>query len=690
MEFKEFKTLMQNHVEEMVKDVDHLFEVNVDKDELWNLYLDSFPEGTNPVYRERREYDDSACRHFVRNFGGVVKIKNNQITTIWDFTANRAEFQSLDNTKFQTVNTKLSKFLKEATIADVYVTKISKIGTDFNYEEINGQVNRWDHLYIELPKKFVVDGYKSEATIKGDYRSTKDVFKRSLQELTQESVKTVLELIAQNSLYKGKEWESILKSFLQYKINFDKLETEKEKDLFAWENSVIAGSVVGRIRNHSMGTLLIDISEGIELDKAVRSYEKIVAPLNYKRPQAIFTQKMLDEAKKKIENLGYLPSLKRRHAVLDDITVNNILFSNKDSAKRIAGTDDLFESMSKSIPVNAKKFSKIEEINVEDFISKVLPLATEVELLLENKHTPNMVSLIAPVDKTAPSMFKWDNAFSWAYSGNITDSSLKENVKSAGGNVDGVMRFSIQWNDGKEYNGNDLDAHCVEPNGNRIYYGGSHSTRTKGRLDIDIRNPKQDQPAVENIFWKDKNNLIEGNYQFLVHNYMHRGGRDGFKAEIEIDGEIYSFEYNKDIKQDEKVIVAEVNYTKENGFKLIEKLTSSLSSKNVWGVDTNQFVPVSVVMYSPNYWDEQKGIGNCHVFFMLKDCVNTEKPNGFYNEFLNQELNEHRKVMEALGSKTAVETVDDQLSGVGFSSTKRNEATVKVKGQTERVLKVLF
>lgn len=681
MEFKEFKRLFQENFKQMSQNANHLFEVNLDKDEMWNLYLDSFPAGTNEIFRERREYDCSCCRHFIKNIGNAVVIKGNEIKTIWDFET--------DNATFQPVINALSEYIKSKIVSDVWVSKFKKIGIDKNFEQsTNGKINEWHHFYLELPDKFVDKTNRSEGDIKGSFRDTRNVFKRSLDEITEGSLLTVLELISQNSLYKGEEWKGVLNEFLKYKKQYDKLHTTEEKDNYTWEQSVKVGGSIGRIRNHSIGTLLINISEGMDLDTAVKKYEVIVAPANYKRPKAIFTKKMLEDAKKTIEELGYLDSLNRRFATLDDITVNNILFSNKDSAKRIGGAD-IFEEMSSTIPINPKKFSKVEEVSVDNFINNILPTAKELEVFLENKHSSNMVSLIAPENKNSKTMFKWDNNFSWAYSGNITDSSMKERVKSAGGNVEGVLRFSIQWNDNK-YDGNDLDAHCIEPNRNLIYYGNKNNINTTGQLDVDIIHPTKNEPAVENITWTDRNKMLEGTYKFLVHNYTHRGGREGFKAEVEFEGQVYSFEYAKELKQGEKVQVAEVTFSRSKGFAIKEKLPSNVSSKEIWGLKTNQFVPVSVVCYSPNYWNEQQGIGHKHYMFMLKDCINPESPNGFYNEFLKESLIKHKRVFEALGSKMRVKDVEDQLSGVGFSSTKRNELLVKVKGQSERVVKVKF
>lgn len=688
--FKDFVKAIQKNLQQMSKDSSRLFTVNVDTEELYNLYLDSFPAGTNEIYRERREYDCSCCRHFIRDVGNVVSIKNGELHTIWGINP-------VSDDKYNVVAAALDTYVKQKAVLGVFLKKEKRIGTPENREMLpTGKINKYEHFFVDLPEICIFKECYGH-TLEGDlsqFRDIRNVFKRSLDEISKEAVDTVLELIAQNSLYKGAEWKKQLAEFKNYQKEYGKL-TDEQKELWIWEKSIAAGAVIGKIRNHSIGTLLVNISEGMDLDLAVRKYEQIVAPVNYKRPKAIFTKKMLEDAKKTITELGYMDSLQRRFATLDDITVNNILFSNKDAAKRITGAMDLFDEMEQDVAIDPKRFSKVEEISAEDFIKNVLPVAKELEVYLENKHIQNMVSLIAPEVADAKTMFKWNNGMSWAYTGNITDSDIKENVKAAGGSVTGIVRFSIQWNDKDGKDNSDLDAHCIEPKGGEhIYFSHKISRYTGGELDIDITDPiyqckSNGGVAVENITYPSKERMKPGTYKFYVNQYSFRNSQ-GFKAEVEVNGEIHSYEYNTPVRGN--VDVAEVILDQSGNFKVVDKLPGNCAtiSKDVWGIKTLQFTPVSVVCYSPNYWDEQKGIGHQHLFFMLKDCINPEEPNGYYNEFLKPELEQHRRVFEALGAKAHVKDVDDQLSGVGFSLTKRNDLIIKVKGATERVLKIKF
>lgn len=678
MDFSQFKKILQEHVSTMLQKNTILFVTDVDKDNLWNIYLDSFPPGTNQIFRERREFDCSCCRQFIRSFGNVVTIEDNQLISIWDF-------ETKDD-KYQPVIEALSFYVKSKPICDVFITKESGFGTDKNHEQLeSGRVRTWEHFRIDLPKSFVTSSNKSEASLMGELRDIRNVFKRSLEEISEDSLETVLDLISQNSLYKGIEWKAVLLKFLSFHKEYHSLPIF-EKNVYCWKMLSKVGGVIGKIRNHSIGVLLVDITNGVDLNDAVRKYEAIVAPTNYKRPKAIFTKKMLEQAQKTITELGLLDSLGRRFATIDDITVNNILFANKNTKRRMTG--DVFEELQLETVSKPKQFDRVEEIPVEHFVTNILPRLTSVESFFENRHMPNLVSVIAPEINNSKSIFKWGNGFSWAYNGNITDS-MKQRVKAAGGNVEGVLRFSLQWNENSD-NQNDFDAHCKEPKGNHIWFSKMKNVLTTGVLDVDIIYPKSTEVAVENITWTDITKMQEGVYEFWVHNYNYRGGRSGFSAEIEYDGQIYSYEYNKELRQSEKVVVAKVEFSREHGIKFIESLPSSTASKTIWNIPTNQFHPVSVCMFSPNYWDEQTGIGHRHYFFILQGCRNDDQPNGFFNEFLRENLMQHKRVFEALGGKMRVKPSENQLSGLGFSSTKRNSMVCKLEGHINRIVKIIF
>ena len=665
-DFIEFKEAVREQFDRMSKFV--LFKTDISKEDLFNTYLDSFPEGTNEIYRERRRYDCQCCKSFIRSCGNVVAIENNKLISIWDVKVGGY---------YQEVADALSKLVKEEDIRDVFLHFEKNLGTDKNLQELeDGNVLQWDHFHFVLPTKFV--NTKDRDKVLGDYRTTKDVFKRALEEITLDSLDTVLELIDQNSLYRGVEYKKSIEKFRDKMLDYFDIH-EQYKDMFYWQQSMDK-KTPARIRNTAIGTLLLDLSNDIELDIAVKKFEAMVAPANYKRPTALITKGMISKAQEKVAELGIEESLHRRYAVAEDITINNVLFADREAKKAM----NVFDELAETIPDKVKNFDKIEEIPIEDFLDNVLPKIDSMELLIEGRHSGNLMSLVAPEDVEAKPIFKWHNNFSWSYNGDVTDS-IKERVKNAGGSVTGALRCSLSW-----YNTDDLDIHVIEPGGNTIYYNDKLNTKTGGRLDVDMNAGTIVTNPVENITWPSKLNMEEGIYQVIVHNFTKRGTKDkGFEVEIEYDGSIQSFHYEKVVKDGEKVHVANFKFSKGKPLEFVDTIESKKASKEIWSITTEKFHKVAMLMNSPNHWDE-RSTGNKHLFFILDKCRNNESARGFYNEFLKEDLNEHRKVFEVLGNKMKVEKSDRQLSGLGFSTTQRNSVLCRVTGSFSRTLKINF
>ena len=674
-DFTIFKKQFQKHFQEMTKNVQTIFMVNLNKDELWEPYLNSFPAGTNEIHKTNREYDCNCCRHFIRNYGGLVVIQDNKMISVWDIP-------ELSDT-FKPVCKTLSDIIHSKNITDVFISTTKELGRDKTCSLVDNKIFSYEHFYLDLPTRFIYSGSKTKDSIKGQYRDAKNVFHRSMEELSLESGEIVLDLIEQGSLYRGAEFRNNIQEFIKFKKEYAQLK-DNEKDIWLWEKSI--NNFIAKIRNTSIGTLLIDLSENMEVDDAVKKFEQVMAPTNYKRPKAIVTKSMIESAEKKIIELGYENSLACRHASIEDITVNNVLFVNRDARKKMNAS--VFDEMKEDIPVQTKDFSKVESVTIDEFIQNILPTASNIEIMMENKHHVNMFSLLTPIDKNAPSILKWNNNFRWSYVGNVADS-ISANVQKAGGNIHGFFRFSIQWND-IEYNPNDFDAHIIEPDRYEIYYlNRPYISPSGGKLDVDIISPNRGKTAVENIVYANKQKMKNGIYHLFVQNFAHRGGTSGFAAEIECNGQIYQFEYRMDIKARDKITVAKIKY-QDGVFTILESLDSTVKTVGYHGIKTNQFSRVSAIMYSPNYWDGQEGIGNKHYFFILENCKIEDTPRGFYNEFLKNELMEHKRVFEVLGSKIKIEDSDKQLSGLGFSSTQKNDIIVRVTSKIKRVIKIIF
>lgn len=655
-----FKTFLANDTEQH-----NMFKVNISGDELYEMYLGAFPEGTNKMFRERTEHDCSTCRNFIKNIGNAVFVKDGKKLTVWDIET--------DDPVYSVVAKAMSSVVASRSIESHFIVSQPTYGKEQTL--MNGE--SWNHFGAVIPHKYLEKSKPSNYV--GERKTDVAILKRSLEEITDISIDTVMELIAQGSLYRGDEFKGAVQAFSRLKRDYNAIKTDLGKELFIWLNA----TPHTRFRNTVIGTLLVDISDDVELDAAVGKYEAKTAPTNYKRPTALVTQKMIDAAKKKVTELGIEDSLYRRHAERTDISVNNVLFADGNVRELMIG--GAFDNIKPTKKTSMKASDTVETVSIEKFLNDVLPTASGVDLLLEGKLFNNFVSLVAPVNANAKPLFKWENGFSWSYDGEVTDS-IKERVKKAGGKVDGDVRVSLSW-----HNSDDLDMGIINKSTKqRVYFGSKNGFGCTLDVDTNGMGPSNYVDPVENIVFVRDRDMAVGVYDVYVDQYNKRGtANPGFEIEVEVLGQRYSFEYPASVPGNYREVVCTITKHKTGEIEVTGLVKKGASTREKWGLQSETWVNVDMVMKSPNFWDDKK-IGNEHVFFMLKGCVNPDAVRGFYNEFLTDELNDHRKVLEMLASQMKAPYNENQLSGIGVSTTKKEELTVRVKGSINRVMKIKF
>ena len=138
-------------------------------------------------------------------------------------------------------------------------------------------------------------------------------------------------------------------------------------------------------------------------------------------------------------------------------------------------------------------------------------------------------------------------------SSEISDISDASDISDVVNNDSGELQFGIEWSRDDYV---DIDAHCLEPNGNEIFYDNLRSS-SGGRLDID--NVENSRGRVEHITWRDTSRMPDGDYLFYVQNFT--GGRNsGVKAILKAGDNTYTYKINNidDFRQDVRVVTVTI------------------------------------------------------------------------------------------------------------------------------------
>ncbi len=210
-QFKPFAKQINTQFDEMSKT--QLFIMNVNKDEMWNFYLDSFPAGTNELTSAaegaRRHYDCQCCKQFIRNVGNVVTIVDGEIVTVWDVPAEGY---------YADVCKAMSEYIKSHEIKTIFLHEESKFGAETTTTLTpDNKIKNWNHYFIDLPARLVKQDHR---TIKSKVESFLGVTKRGLNEITTGAIELAIELIEAGVVYRGDEKLASIKSFQSLKAKF--------------------------------------------------------------------------------------------------------------------------------------------------------------------------------------------------------------------------------------------------------------------------------------------------------------------------------------------------------------------------------------------------------------------------------------------------------------------------------------
>ena len=174
--FHLFADAVAERIRAMSSAYNELFTVDMGDTDIFELYLSLFPEGTNPIYRERTEHDCSCCKSFLRNMGNVVGFGfSGTVTSIFD------DLQV--PYPYDVVARNLAEVIACRPIKTIFRTGESRFGAQTTRE----LHHTWNHFYAEVPSRFQT---RQPATDIGRFNTNRAVLTRAFDELSMSALET--------------------------------------------------------------------------------------------------------------------------------------------------------------------------------------------------------------------------------------------------------------------------------------------------------------------------------------------------------------------------------------------------------------------------------------------------------------------------------------------------------------------
>lgn len=667
LDFKLFATAVQNQFNSMValaaKGEGILVRTNTTNPyELAEFYVDAYPTEVNPIFRERRVYDGSYDKRFVRQLGDVVLWSKDlqTIQTIWDIEGEELGYFLTVARKMQ--EKVIARFKVESFTP--FVSAEKEFGNEPNMDDKSDIL--WNHFYaLNGDKRISSDVH----TVETKFINNRDLLIKGLTQASIDNIENVLCLISENGIYRGNEFEAPIRTFLTMKKAF----VASGASMIAFATYMSISGLLKKDHdinnnclfiNTAIGTLFQEMFEGKDVENAVKSFESKVAPANYKRTTAIVSPKMVEKAITDMKDIGIDRALYRQGATMQDVPLSSIIYQNLNQYKASDALDALLDE---SKTTQATKKIENQETQPIDLtgLNYLLKGSSKVRLAVNKALDSNRVLVTKPLHEDAPNIFRWNNGFSWAYVNGVADA-IKLRVKEMGGCVDAPFRISLAW-----HCADDLDLKLITPTGQKVSFGNKKVGNIKLDLDMNAYGKSDPDNPVENIF--SHHAIPDGKYSVHVNNYNKRGGStNDTSVQVYVDGVSTIYHTGKSISNNNEKMMS---FTMKNGYMIDSKLEAGWTVSSTSG-GSLEFIDIEMITLSPNNWDAQDKVQHLLVFPEKMEL--TDKMHGFFVENLKGDLQEHKRTLELLSNRLLVEPKVNDLVGYGFNIGAKQEILLEV------------
>ncbi len=393
--------------------------------DLYSRFLDALPED------QRQFHNCHACRQFVNTYGSLVTIDEHGVThsALWNSNDAPEMYQHPISVMIQ--------WIEHASVTGVFYSPKTMWGTPVT--------GIWTHLAV-APAYVFASPAKTADQAMAEKHEDFLMLSRALGRYRLNDVATAVNLLKTDSLYRSEKVLGVAEWLLDLQSRLGKTKHHGHRQSLIWR--AVASAPVGycHVQSSMIGTLLDDLSTGMEFATVARRFTEKMHPLQYQRPQAAPSAGNIAQAEKLVEQLGIERALHRRFARLEEIqTIWRPAMMKTDHH----GVFGHLQSKQKASTLVAVAGGNITWTK---FRRDVLPNALEIKFYVPYGRN-NYCALVTAVDPDAPLIFQWDNPVSWyVYNGG----SPAEQWGLSAGEMRTVTAVTFQpsmWGDPREHQG---------------------------------------------------------------------------------------------------------------------------------------------------------------------------------------------------------------------------------------------